>query len=103
MERDTAKDENFKRVRAEAEIYYDSVIEAYNPHLNEVIAFNRKGLAHVKFKYNGVVRNRSDQFIRLKHIRHSVSIIVKKSGGIRKKIIQEVRYYSFISIIEDKF
>jgi hypothetical protein len=44
------KKNDFKKIKKEAEKFYDSVEEVYCPYFNEKITFNTKGLKHLKFK-----------------------------------------------------
>ncbi len=54
------KDEqNFQKVKDEAEEFYKTIGDIKCPYFNEKIAFNAKGLRHLKFK--------SDQKARLRH------------------------------------
>ena len=111
------KDKSFEKIKKEAEDWYDSIDEAECPYFNDVVAFNAKGLKHVKFKKDRVARTRSDQFIRLKNLKFSQRILEKsktlqeykeercfeekKSGNRRENVLQDVKYYGFVSIIKD--
>ncbi|MDR3548070.1 MAG: hypothetical protein P4M11_07390 [Candidatus Pacebacteria bacterium] len=110
-------DKNFDRVKQDAEAYYSSVSEVYCPYFNEAVAFNAKGLKHIKFKKDGVARSRSDQFMRLKHLRFAQRILEKsktlqeykeskvfeevKSDQRKGKILQDAHFYGFTAIIAD--
>lgn len=111
-------DKNFEKAKAEAESWYDSVDEVHCPFLNEAVSFNKKGITHIKFKKDGVARSRSDQFMRLKHIRYAYRILERsrtlqehKEGKVfeemkankkREMVLQSATYYGFIAIITDQ-
>ncbi len=111
-------DKNFDRIKQEAESWYESTESVHCPYLNEVVAFNKKGITHIKFKKDGVARSRSDQFMRLKHIRLAYRILEKtrtlqeykegkvfeevKSNKKREKHLQDVKYHGFVAILPDK-
>lgn len=106
--------DNFK---IEVERYYKNIGDTYCPYFKDNIAFNQKGLKHIKFKSDGEARSRSDQFIRLKNIKFAKSIVSKsstlqefrsepgfvgiKTHGRREKVLKQINYYGFISIVKD--
>lgn len=111
-------DKNFERVRADAEVWYESVDEAYCPYLNQSVVFNKKGITHIKFKRDGVARSRQDQYMRLKHIKLAYRILEKsrtlqeykegktfeevKSNRKRERVMQNAKYFGFVAIIFDQ-
>jgi len=111
-------DRNFERVKADAEAWYDSVEEVHCPYLNQTVAFNKKGITHIKFKKDGVARSRQDQYMRLKHIRQAYRILEKsrtlqeykegrvfeemKSNKKRESVLQDAKYFGFVAVIPDK-
>jgi|AntRauTorckE6833_2_1112554.scaffolds.fasta_scaffold25644_2 hypothetical protein len=113
------KDANFGRVRDEAETWYETVDQVVCPYFGdaEPVSFNSKGLKHIKFKSDKKARSRSDQFMRLKHIRFAKRILEKsrtmqefkegkvfeqvKSGKSKEKKLLDVKYFGFTAIITD--
>jgi len=112
------KDEkDFEKVKDEAEKFYNTIGDVYCPYFKEKIAFNAKGLRHLKFKSNRKARPRKDQYSRLKII-YLAPEILKQShtlqgiGQIKKfeeqktnsrweRIMKEVKYYEFIAVINN--
>ncbi len=110
-------DKNFEKIKSDAETYYASIGEVHCPYLNETVAFNTKGLKHIKFKKDSVARSRADQFIRLKYIRFAQRILEKshtlqeykeskvfenkKADNEKEKVLQDAKYFSFMAIILD--
>jgi len=101
--------------RAEAE--YQAIGEIRCPYFNETVAFNSRGLKHIKFKSERKARNRDDQYIRLKHIAF-VPLILKQSHTLqeykeshifeetkhnkrRDNMLKKVKFYAFIAIVPD--
>ena len=111
------KDSNFEKIKTSAEEYYKAVDSVFCPYLNETVAFNAKGIKHIKFKAEGRARSRSDQFMRLKHIRFAQRILEKsrtlqeyketkvfeevKTNKRKERVLQEATYYGFTAIIND--
>lgn len=113
------KDHNFEKIKTKAEEIYAEIESVVCPYFgdSEPIAFNNKGIKHIKFKSERVARSRADQFIRLKHI-HLVEKILEKSRTLqeykekqefvdtksnnrREKVLKIVKYYGFIAIVND--
>ena len=111
------KDEDdFGKVKADAEAFYATVNEVYCPYFKEKITFNAKGLRHLKFKSDKVARTLEDQYARLKLIKYAPAVIQdsKTLQGIRETkrfelqnmnsrwehVLKEVNYYEFIAVIE---
>jgi len=108
----------FEKTLTEAEAFYDSINDVECPYFNDVVAFNLKGIKHIRFKKEKVARSHADQFMRLKYIRLAPRVVEKsktlqeykqakcfeelKSDGKRVKTLQEVRYYGFIAILKDE-
>lgn len=111
-------DRNFEKAKGDAETWYESVEGVHCPYFNETVAFNKKGITHIKFKKDEVARSRADQFMRLKHIKFAYRILEKtrtlqeykegkvfeemKAGGRKEKVLQVAKYYGFIAIIPDQ-
>lgn len=110
-------EEDFEKVKAEAETLYQTIGEVYCPYFKTKIAFNAKGLRHLKFKSDQVARVQKDQYARLKLLKY-VPIVIQDSRtlqGIREtrqfemqktnsrweKVLKDVTTYEFIAIIEN--
>jgi hypothetical protein len=109
--------EEFESVFLEAERLYKATGEVWCPYFQENIAFNSKGLKHLKFKSDGRSRAVHDQYARFKLLKF-VPEIIKKSHTIqgiartkrfeeqmtnsrRELILKEVNYYEFVAILEE--
>jgi hypothetical protein len=108
---------SYEKIRLQAESFYTTIGEVECPYFNDTVAFNSKGIKHIKFKKDTVARSHSDQFIRLKNINLAPRIInksktlqeyketkcfeEKKAGGKREMVLQEVKYFAFIAILKD--
>jgi len=107
--------ERFDDVKSEAEEFYRSIGVVYCPYLKDTVAFNTKGLEHIKFKERGKARVRTDQYIRFKLLKLAPKIIsnshtlqeyfeTKKFEKINTNSrweyrVVEVIYYGFVAII----
>lgn len=109
--------EKFARVKDNSEIFYKALSDVHCPYFNDVVAFNAKGLDHIKFKDWNKTRLIGDQYLRFKFL-YLAPEIVKKSHTLqefrsaknfeRQKInsrwerrMMEVKYYAFIAIMSD--
>jgi len=109
--------QELSKIKITVERLYKSVGEIYCPYFNENIAFNAKGLDHIKFKEWNKTRIIEDQYLRLKFL-HFAPEIIKKSHTLqefreqnnfeRQKInsrwerkMVPVKYYAFIAIIKN--
>lgn len=117
MNSDASQDRNFERTRLAAEEEYRSIGEVRCPYFGESVAFNAKGLEHVKFKSKRRLRERSDAFVRFKNLRlapvvlklsntlqekHTRKVLVDaKSHGRRWRTLKDCDYYGFIAILRD--
>lgn len=111
------KDEqDYERVRADAERFYVTVDKVRCPYFECDIAFNSKGLKHLKFKANRQARSHRDQYSRLKLISFASEIlklsrtvqgiwIVKrfeeqKTNKRWERILKDVLFYEFIAVLD---
>jgi len=110
-------EEDFDKVKAEAEALYPTVSEVYCPYFKEKIAFNAKGLRHLKFKSDQVARVQKDQYARLKLFKYVPTVIqdsrtlqgiretrqfeIQKTNSRWEKVLKDVTTYEFIAIIEN--
>lgn len=111
------KDEkDFLKIKKEAEKFYKRISDIYCPYFKEKIAFNTKGLKHLKFKSNRQARPGKDQYSRLKLI-HFAPEVLKQSHTLQgisrirrfevqqmnsrwERVIKDVAYYEFIAVID---
>ena len=107
--------DKFKRVKEEAEKFYKQIGEIHCPYFKENVAFNTKGLEHLKFKEKNKARLVVDQYIRLKLLKLAPQIIEKshtlqdfyetkkfeqqKMNSRWENRLIEVKYYGFVAII----
>jgi len=110
------KEEDFEKVRDQAEKFYKTIDQIHCPYFGEKIAFNAKGLRHLKFKSDQQARSRKDQYSRLKFLRlaprvlfesHTVQGIWKtkkfeeqKTNSKWKHIAKDVVFYEFIAVLD---
>ena len=78
----TFTQEEFEAVRARAEQDYRKIVEVPCPYLNDKIAFNAKGLDHIKLKKWNQARILNDQYVRLKLL-HLAPLVLKKSHTLQ--------------------
>ena len=111
------KDEvDFEETKAKAEAFYTAIGSVHCPYFGEKIAFNVKGIKHLKFKSDEVARPREDQYSRLKLVHlapevltlsrtvqgiwHTKRFEVQKTHSRWEKILKEVSYYEFIAVLD---
>lgn len=111
------KDEkDFLKIKREAEKFYKRIGDIYCPYFKEKIAFNTKGLKHLKFKSNRQARPEKDQYSRLKLIHLTPEVLkqshtlqgiwrirrfeVEKTNSRWEHVMKEVIYYEFIAVID---
>ena len=117
MGRFNFKDEqDFERVRNDAEAFYATVGKTYCPYFGGDIAFNAKGLRHLKFKSDKQARSHKDQYSRLKLIRYAPEVLKlsktvqgiwsvkrfeeQKTNSRWERVMKEVSYYEFIAVLD---
>lgn len=108
---------DFEMVRGESEKFYVSIGEVYCPYFGEKIAFNAKGLRHLKFKSDQQARPRDEQYARLKLLRHAPEVLkksstvqgiwhtkkfeVQKTNSRWERMMKEVIFYEFIAVLDN--
>jgi len=112
------KDEqDFEKVRTDAETFYATIGETHCPYFNEKISFNAPGLKHLKFKSDKVARSHTEQYARLKLLAFAPQVIslsrtvqgiwhTKHFERIRMHsrtdtVLKLVSYYEFIAVLEN--
>lgn len=108
----------FEQAKQAAEEMYAKIGEVPCPYLGAKVAFNAKGLDHIKMKRWNHARSRADQYVRLKLL-HLAPEIIKKSHTLqgldegnkfeRVKIHSRwenrmifVQYFEFIAVIKNR-
>lgn len=110
-------DQDFEKVRSEAEMFYASIREIHCPYFGEKIGFNAAGLKHLKFKSNQVARSHAEQYTRLKLLTLAPEVLslsrtvqgiwhTKSFERIRMHsrtdvILKPIFYYEFIAVLEN--
>lgn len=109
---------DFEKVKQEAEALYETIDNVPCPYFGgEKIAFNAKGIRHLKFKSDEKARPRLDQYARLKllylapHIlklSHTVQGVWKtkqfelqKSHSRWERQLKEVCFYEFMAVLDN--
>jgi len=112
--------DDFEIVKRDAEDFYAKVGEIFCPYFNEKIAFNAKGLRHLKFKTDGQARTSQDQYARLKLIylapellrqsrlvqgiwrtRTFEALKTNETNGKWKRVMKDVAFFEFIAVIKN--
>lgn len=104
-------------MKLEAERMYKRFESIFCPYLKEYVAFNSRGLEHIKFKGRGHARSHQDQYIRLRSISlapkilslshtlqgyfESHELVLTKTKNRREKIAKKVIYYEFVSVVQN--
>ncbi|MEK7505169.1 MAG: hypothetical protein AAB589_02715 [Patescibacteria group bacterium] len=109
--------EDFAQVKEKAESFYATIEGVRCPYFGEVIAFNAKGLRHLKFKSDQKARSHEEQYARLKLL-HFASEVLKLSRTVQgiwytKKfedqkthnrweyVLKEVSFYEFVAVLNN--
>jgi hypothetical protein len=93
------------------------VKEVHCPYFKEKVAFNAKGLEHLKFKGNRQARSHQDQYIRFRLISLAPKILEsshtlqgmserrvfekEKTHGHWQSTMRPVTYYEFVAVVKD--
>ncbi len=109
-------DSDFDSVKQKAEALYETIGDVYCPYLKTNIAFNAKGLRHLKFKLDRVARTSHDQYARLKLLHLAPRVLQLsntlqgvwetrrfesiKSNSRWDHIAVDVSYYEFIAVMD---
>lgn len=109
--------QEFEKTKNEAEKLYQTFGFIYCPYFAVKIAFNAKGLRHLKFKSDQQARPQKDQYPRLKLLHLAPQVLVKShtlqgiwqtkqfepsnTNGKWKYEMKEVIFYEFIAVLEN--
>lgn len=107
-------EEDFQKIKGSSENFYKTIGDIYCPYFKEKIAFNIKGLKHLKFKSDRQARPQKDQYSRLKLIQLAPEVLkqshtlqgiwqvkrfeVQKTNSRWEHIMKDVIYYEFIAV-----
>ena len=109
-------EQDFNKVRTDAEVFYDTISEIHCPYFAQKVAFNTKGIRHLKFKSDRKARPRKDQYSRLKLIRYAPEILKlsktvqgiwqtkcfeeQKTNSCWKKLLKDIIFYEFVAVLD---
>lgn len=108
---------DFEAVREKAEALYGTIGTVRCPYFNEDIAFNAKGIRHLKFKADEQARPQADQYPRLKLLRLAPEVLrlsrtvqglwctqhfePQKSHSRWERVLKHVTFYEFMAVLEN--
>ncbi len=104
-------------MKTKAEAFYTLIGPVHCPYFGEKIAFNSKGIKHLKFKSDEVARPRQDQYSRLKLV-HLAPEVLKQSRTLQgiwhtkrfemqkthsrwERVLKEVSFWEFIAVLNN--
>ncbi|MBI2050848.1 MAG: hypothetical protein HYT31_03500 [Parcubacteria group bacterium] len=109
-------EEDFENVREQAEALYKTIGKIYCPYFGEDVAFNAKGLRHLKFKSDQQARARADQYPRLKFLRYAPELLrqsrtvqgiwktrrfeEQKTNSRWKRVVKDVTFFEFTAVLD---
>jgi hypothetical protein len=107
---------DFEDVREKAEALYATIGSVRCPYFSANIAFNAKGIRHLKFKSDQQARPREDQYSRLKllHLAPEVLKLSRTVQGVShtkrfeqqkthsrwERVLTEVSFYEFVAVLD---
>ena len=109
---------DFEKVKQEAEERYTAIGSVKCPYFgNEPIAFNAKGIRHLKFKSDERARPREDQYARLKLLHLAPQVIklsrtvqgiwrtrqfeIQKSHSRWERVLKDASFYEFVAVLDN--
>src|SRR3989344_4620274 len=108
---------DFEAVREKAEAFYATMDTVHCPYFQSKVAFNAKGIRHLKFKSDEVARSREDQYSRLKLVHlapevlklsrtiqgiwHTKHFEMQKTNNRWEKVLKEVAFYEFMAVLDN--
>ena len=111
-------DDEFRRVRQQAEDIYRTYSQTHCSYFQGYVHFNTEGFRHLLFKTWNRGRDRRDQFMRLKHLARAPEILrlSRTVQGIQEnsewerrhrhgrweKLMVSVTYYEFVAVLEKR-
>ena len=113
-------EKDFNEIKEKAEKLYKTIGKVKCPYLKEKVAFNVRGLKHLKFKSDQQARIKIDQYSRLKLLHLAPQILEKsytlqgiwrtkqfeeqktnKTNNKWKHIMKDVVFYEFIAVLDN--
>jgi len=109
--------QEFEKIKADAEAFYENLPDIFCPYFQEKIAFNAKGLKHLRFKAERQARSHGDQYARLKLL-YLAPEVLKKSHTVQgiwetkkfeaqktnnrwENVLKTVRFFEFIAVLNN--
>ena len=109
--------DDFETVKTKAEEFYATIGSVRSPYFQSDIAFNVKGIKHLKFKSDEVARSREDQYSRLKLVHLAPEVLklsrtvqgiwrtrrfeMQKSHSRWERVLKDVVYYEFMAVLKN--
>jgi hypothetical protein len=110
-------DADFDAVKQKAEDLYSALGSVRCPYFNEDVAFNAKGIRHIKFKSDEKARSHEDQYSRLKLLYLAPQVIklsrtvqgvwntrqfeMQKSHSRWERVLKDVSFYEFMAVLDN--
>lgn len=107
----------FEHAKQDAEAFYKTIGKVLCPYFKEEVAFNAKGIEHIKFTRIRQARPHRDQYIRFRLLRlasdilsfsHTLQGISMRKSFEREKthsrweyVMRSAIYYEFVAVIKD--
>ncbi len=114
---DDIDQKKFHKAHQEAENFYKNIEKVFCPYFKEEVAFNAKGLEHLKFSGLRRARSHGDQYIRFRLISLAPRIVKEshtlqgisvrrsmervKTNSRWESVMRMVTYYEFVAVIKD--
>lgn len=111
------EESTFEYVKEKAESLYESIGSVHCPYFDEEVFFNAKGIRHLKFKTERKMRQKEDQYARLKllHLAPQVLKLSRTVQGIwytkgfepkdihnrEDNVLQNICFYEFIAVLDE--
>lgn len=110
-------EEDFEAVKTQAEEFYATINSVRCPYFQGDVAFNVKGIKHLRFKSDEVARPRQDQYPRLKLVHLAPEVLklsrtvqgiwqtkcfeTRKSHSRWNKVLKDVTFYEFVALLQN--
>jgi len=107
---------DFDTVRKKAEATYATIGSVRCPYFSDTVAFNAKGIRHLKFKSDQQARPHEDQYARLKLVHlapevlklsrtvqgiwHTKHFEMQKTHSRWEQVLKDVTFYEFIAVLD---
>jgi hypothetical protein len=109
-------DTDFEKVKRQAEELYERIGSIRCPYFSEEIAFNAKGIRHLKFKSDQQARSHHDQYARLKLLKYAPQVLrlsrtvqgvwetkrfeMQKTHSRWERVLKPVSFYEFVAVLD---